>query len=221
MDAFFAAVTAFKWLAVAIAIPLFAAPLAYLPVRAATPAEAFHRFLLRLLTILERINGALGSRIAWLALAMVLVQFLVVLLRYVFGIGSIALQESIVYMHAMLFMLAAGYTLLKDGHVRVDIFYRSAPPRRQALVNLIGVYLFLIPFMGLVITAAEPYVAQSWQVFEGSKETSGIQGVFLLKSIIPAFGVLFLIQGLALAIRSALAVFGEAPPAAPHGALPV
>ncbi|MCP5433533.1 MAG: TRAP transporter small permease subunit [Alphaproteobacteria bacterium] len=140
---------------------------------------------------------------------MVLVQFAVVVMRYVFGIGSIFLQESIVYMHGMLFLLAAAFTLMRDGHVRVDLVYRTASPRWRAAVNLIGVYLFLLPVMLTIIAAAEPFVAQAWRVLEGSKETSGIPAIFLLKSVIPAFGVLMIVQGLAEAIKAALELTGD------------
>nr|WP_184435878.1 TRAP transporter small permease subunit [Roseospira goensis] len=139
---------------------------------------------------------------------MVLVQFLVVVLRYVFGLGFIWMQESITYMHGLLFMVGAGYTLLQDGHVRVDVFYREASPRRKALVNLLGTVLFLIPFCVLVLWVSWPYVANSWRVMEGSKETSGIQGVYLLKSVILVFGGLVILQGLSVIARSLLTLGG-------------
>ena len=71
---------------------------------------------------IDAANSVIGRTTAWLALIMVLVQFVVVMMRYVFGVGSIMMQESVIYMHAFLFMLGAGYTLLQGGHVRVDIF---------------------------------------------------------------------------------------------------
>ncbi|MBB4286709.1 TRAP transporter small permease subunit [Roseospira goensis] len=157
---------------------------------------------------IDRINGTVGQATAWLALIMVLVQFLVVVLRYVFGLGFIWMQESITYMHGLLFMVGAGYTLLQDGHVRVDVFYREASPRRKALVNLLGTVLFLIPFCVLVLWVSWPYVANSWRVMEGSKETSGIQGVYLLKSVILVFGGLVILQGLSVIARSLLTLGG-------------
>nr|WP_184046062.1 TRAP transporter small permease subunit [Roseospira visakhapatnamensis] len=140
---------------------------------------------------------------------MVLVQFLVVVLRYVFGLGFIWMQESIVYMHGLLFMVGAGYTLLQDGHVRVDVFYRDASRRRQALVNLAGSVLFLIPFCTLILWVSIDYVGNAWRVLEGSKETSGIQGVFLLKSVILVFGALVLLQGVSVIARSLLTLTGR------------
>lgn len=156
----------------------------------------------------ERVNVVLGRTVMWLALAMVLVQFSTVVMRYVFGIGSLMLYESIVYMHGILFTTAAAHTLANDGHVRVDIFYGSASPRRQALINLIGVLVFLLPVCGLAVWLGWPYVMRSWAVLEGSRETSGIPGIFVLKTFILVFGVTLFAQGVVLALRSALIVAG-------------
>lgn len=157
---------------------------------------------------IDAFNHNIGKAVAWLALVMVIVQFIVVIMRYVFGIGSIFMQESIIYLHAIVFMVGAGYTLLHNGHVRVDIFYREARPRQKAVVDLLGVVIFLIPVCGLIWWVSWPYVASSWKVFEGSRETSGIQGVFLLKSVILLFVVLVVLQGISLAIRSLLTLAG-------------
>jgi TRAP-type mannitol/chloroaromatic compound transport system permease small subunit len=158
---------------------------------------------------IDRLNEAVGVHVAWLALVLVLVEFTVVLMRYVFGIGSVKMQESIVYMHATVFMVAAGYTPLHQGHVRCDIFYAAASPRHQAWVDLIGVAIFLLPTCGLIAWVAWPYVTQAWSVYEGSPEGSlGIPAVFLLKTVIPVFAGLLALQGVALAIHSALLLAG-------------
>ena len=158
---------------------------------------------------IDRLNEAIGVSVAWLALLTVLVEFTVVLMRYVFGVGSVKMQESIVYMHATVFMVAAGYTLLHNGHVRCDIFYAAAAPRRKALIDLIGVFIFLLPMCALIAWVASPYVAAAWAVREGSPEGSlGIPGVFLLKSIILVFAGLLALQGVALALHSVLRLAG-------------
>ncbi len=175
--------------------------------------------LLIFIRFVDGLNERIGRTVSWIALAMVLVQFLVVGMRYVFGIGSVFLQESVIYMHGTLFMVGAAYTLVHNGHVRVDIFYREASPRRKAMVNFVGVFLFLLPITFLVWIVSEPYVAQSWAIREGSKETSGIQGLFLLKSMILVFAALMSLQGLALAARSVLTLLGR--PAPEHGDGPV
>jgi TRAP-type mannitol/chloroaromatic compound transport system permease small subunit len=145
---------------------------------------------------IDRLNHAIGRSAAWLALAMVLVQFAVVVLRYVFGIGSIMLQEAIVYMHGVLFMMAAADTLLQDEHVRVDIFYARAAARRKALVNLLGCAFFILPFCFLIAFVSLDYVSMAWSVREGSRETSGIQGVYLLKTIILVFAAQLALQAI-------------------------
>lgn len=145
---------------------------------------------------IDRLNHAIGRSAAWLALAMVLVQFAVVVLRYVFGIGSIMLQEAIVYMHGVLFMMAAADTLLQDEHVRVDIFYARAAARRKALVNLLGCAFFILPFCCLIAFVSLDYVSMAWSVREGSRETSGIQGVYLLKTIILVFAAQLALQAI-------------------------
>ncbi|MEO1251269.1 MAG: TRAP transporter small permease subunit [Pseudomonadota bacterium] len=136
-----------------------------------------------------------GRAVMWLLLLMALVQFAVVLLRYVFGINYIFMQESITYMHGAVFLLAAGYALLTNDHVRVDIFYRDASEKHKALIDLLGAYLFLFPVCLLILWTASPYVARSWLVLEGSPDASGIQGVFILKSLVPAFAVLLAMAG--------------------------
>ena len=152
---------------------------------------------------IDRLNGAVGRTVAWLCLLVVVVQFAVVVMRYVFGIGSIWLTETIVYGHATLFMLASAWTLREGGHVRVDIFYADARPRTRALVDLCGALLLLLPFMGVLFYFAVPYVGRSWAILETSRETSGLPFVYLLKTLIPAFALLMALQGMAQAIRAA------------------
>jgi TRAP-type mannitol/chloroaromatic compound transport system permease small subunit len=162
---------------------------------------------------IERVNGVVGRAASWLVLFLVLVQFALVLMRYVFGTGSLFMQESLIYAHAIVFMMAAAWTLAEDKHVRVDIFYSVATPRRQAAVNLFGVVVFLLPMCWLLWWVGYPYVARSWSVLEGSRETSGIPAIFLLKTFILLFAVTLALQGLAMAIRATLTLFGFSPPA--------
>ncbi len=159
----------------------------------------------------QRAARAASRAVMWLLLVMAFVQFMVVVLRYAFGVNFIFMQESITYMHGAVFLLAGGYALLTDGHVRVDIFYREAPARRKALVDFLGTYLFLFPVCILLLWTGSPYVGNSWAVGEGSTETSGIQAVFVLKSLIPAFAVLLSMAGFAVAAEAGRALRGEAP----------
>lgn len=159
---------------------------------------------------IDRLNDAVGRGVAWLTLAMVLITFAVVLLRYVFAIGWVWMQESYVWLHGVVFMLGAGYTLLHQGHVRVDIFYRDAAPRWKALVDLFGSLLLLLPVVGLIFWVSLDYVADSWARLEESREAGGMPGLFLLKTVILGFCVLLGLQGLSLAGRSLLVLRGPA-----------
>ena len=164
--------------------------------------------LLSLAAGLDRFNGVIGRAVAWLALAMVLVTFLVVILRYAFDYGSIAMQESVTYMHAVLFMLGAAYTLPQDGHVRVDIFYQGFSRRGRAWVDLLGTLLLLLPVCLFVLASSWGYVTESWAVKEGSREAGGIAAVYLLKTLLVAMPLLVLMQGLVVLIRSGLFLSG-------------
>jgi len=157
---------------------------------------------------IDRMNAAIGRAAAWAGLLVVLLQFAVVVMRYVFGLGSIWLTEGIVYSQGVLIMLAAAWTLREGGHVRVDVFFERASPRTRAFVDLAGALLLLLPFMLLLLWFSLPYVSRSWAILERSRETSGIPAVFLLKTLIPLFALLMLLQGVSQAIRAAHALRG-------------
>lgn len=163
----------------------------------------------RLADLLDGLSEVTGRAISWLTAGMVLVTFVVVVLRYVFDMGWIAMQESVTYMHALVFMLGAAYTLRHDGHVRVDIFYRKLGRRGQAMVNLLGTLFLLAPVVAYIMVDSWAYVSASWEVTEGSREAGGIPGVYLLKTLLLIMPVLMLLQGLADALRALLALRGE------------
>lgn len=162
---------------------------------------------------LDRASEWLGRSLSWLVLAMMLIQFLIVVLRYAFNFNSIAMQESVMYMHATVFMLAAAWTLKHDGHVRVDIFYRGMTPKRKALIDLCGTLFLLLPIMVFVILTSTGYVSKSWRILEGSPDSGGIPGVFLLKTLIPLFAGLMILQALVEMSRHFMVLTGRlAPP---------
>lgn len=155
----------------------------------------------QLANCLERINTVVANVVRWLVLAMVLAQFAIVVGRYVFGVNSIAVQESVLYMHAALFMLAAGYTLLVNKHVRVDIFYTRWSRQWQRRVEIAGHLGLLIPTLLTLLYWSWPSVINSWRILEGPISVGGLQAVFLMKSLIPAFCLLLLLQSIACLIR--------------------
>ncbi|MCK5920289.1 MAG: TRAP transporter small permease subunit [Methylococcales bacterium] len=152
--------------------------------------------------VIDRLNETIGRALAWLTLLTVLITFAVVVLRYGFDWGSIAMQESVNYLHALVFMAGAAYTLKHNEHVRVDILYTRLSPRGKAWVDLFGTLILLLPFCIFLIWVSFTYVSNSWQLLEGSREAGGLPLVYLLKSFIPLMGLLLLLQGLSVIARS-------------------
>jgi TRAP-type mannitol/chloroaromatic compound transport system permease small subunit len=159
---------------------------------------------------LDSINRAVGLTVRWFALVMVLLQFGIVLLRYVFGFSFIFLNEGVLYLHAAIFMLGAGYTLLVEGHVRVDIFHAGMTDRGKAAIDVFGHLFLFAPALLILLYYSWPTVRTSWQILEGPISVGGIPASFLLKSLIPAFCVLLLIQGAAALLRDLIRLRGTA-----------
>ena len=161
--------------------------------------------------LLERINVAIGRAVSWLTLVMVIVTAVIVVLRYAFDLGWIWLQETVTWMHAAVFMLAAAYTLARDEHVRVDVFYREFNPRRRALVDAGGAVLFLIPLCGFLIWSSWDYVSASWSIREGSREAGGLVFPFpsLLKTFIPVMAAMLLAQAIVILMRAVAVLRGD------------
>ena len=151
---------------------------------------------------LERFIAFTGRAVSWLSLLMVLVTFVVVVMRYLFDAGSIAMQESVAYMHAVLFLVGAAWTLQQDAHVRVDIFYSRWSPRTQAWVDLFGTLLLLLPVMLFISYISWQYIIDSWQVHEGSREAGGLPGVYILKSFILVMTTLLVLQAVANLLKA-------------------
>lgn len=157
--------------------------------------------MLRVADLVDGLNRCLALGLRWFALAMVLIQFGIVIGRYVFGVNSIAVQESVLYLHAAFFMLAAGYTLLADKHVRVDIFYAKLSGDARRRIDLFGHLGLLLPSMAALGWWSWPSVRNSWKILEGPISVGGIEAVFLLKSLIPAFCLLVGLQSVAIVLR--------------------
>ncbi|HIL92137.1 MAG TPA: TRAP transporter small permease subunit [Cycloclasticus sp.] len=136
-------------------------------------------------------------------------MFGIVVLRYGFNIGSIAAQESITYMHGLVFMLAIAHTLKINGHVRVDILYQRWGKKGQAWVNFLGSIFLLLPVCLFIMFISWEYVSTSWSYFEGSREAGGIDAVFLLKSLIPLMAILLLLQGISEALKALCILKGK------------
>ncbi len=153
--------------------------------------------------LLEKTINRIGQLSSWLTVAMIGLLFSVVVLRYVFSEGWIAMQESVLWLHSMVFLLTAAWTLGIDGHVRVDVFYREFSERRKAWVDLIGTVFLLFPVAGFLLYSSVPYVQRSWAVSESSFEAGGLPAVYILKTLIPIAAGLLLLQGLVIILRQA------------------
>ena len=158
--------------------------------------------------MVDLINDTIGRTIAWLTLVMVLVTCVVVITRYVFNYGSIALQESVMYMHGMVFMLGIAFTLKDKGHVRVDVLYERLPIKARISIDLLGHLLFLIPVSVFILWTSIDYVQFAWSLKETSSQPGGLPGVYLLKTIIPMMASLLLLQGLAEVLKGLGKLFG-------------
>jgi TRAP-type mannitol/chloroaromatic compound transport system permease small subunit len=164
----------------------------------------------RIASGIDLLNRQIGHGVAWLTLAMVLITFTIVVLRYAFGIGPIWLQESVTFMHAVVFMLGGAYALQRDDHVRVDIFYRGMSPTGRAWIDILGVVLLLLPLCAFVIYESSDYVAASWSIREGARDAGGLSYplISLLKSILIVMPLLVALQGVSLLLASARRILG-------------
>ncbi|NCA69328.1 MAG: TRAP transporter small permease subunit [Sphingobacteriia bacterium] len=167
--------------------------------------------LLRLARGIDALNAGLGRSLAWLTLFLVLGTTIVVVLRYGFNIGATALQEAVLYAHALVFMGSAAWALQGNAHVRVDILYQRLSTRRRALIDLLGHLLLLLPLTLFIGWTSWDYVANSWSIREVSPETGGLRLVYLHKSIILILSCSLLLQGIADVIKGAYLLSAGAP----------
>ena len=158
--------------------------------------------------LFDRISSISGRAVSWMTLFMVVITAIIVVMRYVFDAGSIWMQELVIWMHAAVFMVGAAYTLLHEEHVRVDIFYRKMSPRGRALVDLLGVAIFLLPLCGFLAFKSYDFAAASWSIHEISREPGGLPypAIPAMKSIVILMPVAVALQGISLMLRSLAAL---------------
>ena len=204
-------------------IGLFVSPLLMVPLlsgiagRFVTLPASLWTFQRRGIDVIDTITQTIGGAVRWFALGLVIATAIIVIQRYVFGFASTKLQESVIYMHALLFLMASGTALLNGGHVRVDVIYAKATARGKAWVDLLGTYLTLMPMCWLILWSSTGYMGSAWRILERSRESDGLPLVFLLKTAIPLFAILMILQGFSMAARAAMTLADETPPALPDG----
>ena len=167
------------------------------------------RFLLGIAKVIDTINEYVGRGVSWITSLLVAVIFVDVILRYLFSLSFVFTQELEWHLFGFIFLLGAGYTLLHDGHVRVDIIYQRLGPKGQAWINLLGCIIFMAPGCYLVISTSMGYVYESWSIMEGSPDPGGIPYRFLIKGCIPVGFMFLALQGISLFIRSLAIVTGH------------
>ncbi|TXK95315.1 C4-dicarboxylate ABC transporter permease [Methylococcaceae bacterium HT1] len=174
----------------------------------------FFSFFKRSAHAIDSLIERIGRFVSWLTLVMVLVTFCIVLLRYLFDLSWVMMQESIIYLHGLVFMLGAAYTLKHDGHVRVDIIYQRCTPKIKAWIDLLGTLFLLLPVAGFMLWSSWEYVMSSWDILEGSRNSGGLPLVYLLKSCLLLMSGLLILQGLSLLMSKIVYIFE---PGTKHG----
>lgn len=161
-------------------------------------------------TFIEKVSEYTGRAVSWLTLMLVLLVFTVVILRYLFNIGSIPLQELIIYLHGMIFLLGSAYTLQQNQHVRADVFYSVMSHQKRAWVDLIGSIVLLLPVCIFIFSMSLEYVLLSWRIGESSGEAGGLSRLYLLKTLLLVMPFLLMLQGIAWILRCSLFLFADA-----------
>lgn len=168
-------------------------------------------FLKSYIKIINKINEKIGNAVSWLTLLLVLIVCYDVISRYLFMQGSAALQELEWHIFAIIFLMAAAYTLKIDEHVRVDVFYTKFTVKRKAWTNLLGSALFLIPFCIIIIIFSNDFVLTSFRLNEMSPDAGGLPARYILKAFIPLSFFLLLLQGISLVFQSLLIILEDIP----------
>ncbi len=192
--------------------PLLLLPLLYIFL---SKVKLFTEISDALIRTIDSLSYLMGELTKWLLPILVLTIAFSVFALSIFGQSWTKLSESAEYFHAAIIMLGAAATLLAGQHVRVDVFHTHMKPKARALVDFVGFYALLLPVCLIILWNSQSFVSFSWRIFEGSAEADGIRGEFLLKTLVPIFALLMIIQGLAIALRAAMFLKAHPQPARP------
>lgn len=177
------------------------------PIHLVTQVITIKAFMLSHITrTIDKTNAFIGKTVAYGTLLMALIMFAVVVLRYGFDLGWIAMQESITYLHAAVFLLASAYTYQQNGHVRVDVFYRRYSPKTKHIIDLLGCLFLMLPVAVYIAITCSPYVVQSWQLWESSREPGGLPFIYVLKSLMLIFAIMMILQAISEIIKHILSL---------------
>ena len=158
---------------------------------------------------IDTMNEWLGRGVAWVTAGLVLVVFVDVVMRYLFNTSFVFTQELEWHVFGFIFLIGSGYTLLHDGHVRVDVIYQRLGVKGKAWTNLMGVIFFALPGCFMVVVTSWKFTYNAWAVMECSPDPGGIPFRFIVKGFITVgFAILF-VQALSMGIHSFLQVLGK------------
>jgi len=168
-----------------------------------------------LIEMIDGFNAKMGEWVKWLLVTLVVSVAFGVIALSIFGQAWTKFDESSTYFHATVILLGSAATLLAGQHVRVDIVYTRLKSKTKALVDILGFYALLVPFCLILIWNAQNFVMLSWRSFEGSAESDGIQGIFILKTLVSIFAISLLLQGMSIAGRAVKFLTGQPVPDLP------
>lgn len=163
-----------------------------------------HNLINAFINLIDKSTHLIGKFISWFTLFMVVNTFTIVVLRYGFNLGWIAMQESVLYMHGLVFLLGSAFTLKESGHVRIDVFYQKYSVKTKALVDLLGTVFLLIPVCVFIFIISWDYVSVSWKIMEESSQPGGLPFVYISKSFLLLFSVTMILQGVSEALKNVL-----------------
>lgn len=178
-------------------------------------SQFLSKFQFALIETIDSVNTLIGESVKWLLVAMVISIAIGIVALSIFGQSWTKFDESATYFHALVILFGSATTLLASKHVRVDIFYTKMSSRAKALVDIIGFYALLIPFCLIIIWNMQATIGLAWLSLEGSPESDGIRGMYLLKTCVSVFAIMLLTQGMAIAGRAVLLLNGKPQPALP------
>ena len=151
--------------------------------------------------LIDKIIDNITNILTYLLVSMIILVFITVIIRYMLNISYVALQELVMYFHALIFMFGVSYALKEKSHVKIDIIYNSLSKKNQYFISMLGTIIFIIPTSLFIVYSSMDMVTQSWSLLEGSSEAGGLDLVFILKSVIPIAGFLIFLQALSDIIK--------------------
>lgn len=158
---------------------------------------------------IDKLNETIGRAVSWLTTALVALVVVDVIFRYLFNTSKAWTIEMEWHLFALIFLLGSGYAFKHDRHVRVDLFYSRFSKKDQALVDMIGGIIFLVPWCLLVIYGAWGYALQSFRIGEGSPDPGGLPALYIIKFSIVIGVFLLMLQGIANIIQSYITIQEE------------